>query len=184
MVRHGETEWSRDGRHTSTTDLPLTTEGERQAAAVVPLLAGVEFAQVLTSPRGRARRTAEIAGYGGATVDDDLSEWRYGAYEGITTAVIRETDPTWTVWEGPTPGGESPAEVEARLDRVVRRVRAADGPTLVFAHGHSLRVLAARWLGLPAAHGRHLFLDTATVSTLGDDRGTPVVATWNVAVGR
>lgn len=181
VVRHGQTEWSASGRHTSTTDVPLTEDGREQARALRPLLAGQAFASVLTSPRERARHTAALAGFPDAEVDPDLAEWNYGDYEGITTPEIRQTDPGWTIWEGVTPGGETAAEVEVRFDRVVARVRASDGPVLAFAHGHALRVLAARWLGLPAAWGRHLFLDTATISTLGDDRGEPVIGTWNVA---
>ncbi len=179
LVRHGPTEWSENGRHTSTTDLPLLPHGEELARGLAPRLAETPFAQVLTSPRRRARRTAELAGFADAEVDDDLVEWGYGDYEGITTPEIRETVPGWTVWTGPTPGGESAADVGARLDRVVQRARAASGPTLVFAHGHSLRVLTARWLGLPVEDGRLFRLDTATVSVLGHERESPVVLRWN-----
>ena len=179
LVRHGQTEWSRDGRHTSVTDLPLLPEGEEVARGLPAKLAGVDFVQVLTSPRQRARRTAELAGFAGAEVDDDLVEWAYGDYEGITTPEIREQAPGWTIWTDPVPGGESAAEVAARLDRVVARARAVDGPTLVFAHGHSLRVLTARWLGLGPAEGRLFRLDTATVSVLGEERDNPVVLRWN-----
>lgn len=179
LVRHGQTEWSRDGRHTSVTDLPLLPEGEEVARGLAGRLAGVGFARVLTSPRQRARRTAELAGYADAEVDEDLVEWAYGDYEGVTTAEIRESVPGWTVWTHPVPGGETADEVAARLDRVVARARAEDGPTLAFAHGHSLRALAARWLGLPATDGRLFRLDTATVSVLGDERDHPVVLRWN-----
>ena len=179
LVRHGATEWSVAGRHTSTTDLPLLPEGEEVARGLADRLADVEFAQVLTSPRTRARRTAELAGFPDADVDDDLVEWAYGDYEGVTTAQIREHDPGWTVWSHPTPDGETAAEVQARLDRVVERVRAADGRTLVFGHGHALRGLAARWLGLPVTDGRHFRLDTATVSVLGFEREEPVLQRWN-----
>lgn len=186
-MRHGPTEWSRDGRHTSVTDLPLLPDGEPDARALAARLADLDPALVLTSPRLRARRTAELAGFASAEVDDDLAEWAYGAYEGVTTVAIREDRPGWSIWtdgcpDAEPPGqapGESPAEVGARLDRVVARARAADGPVLAFAHGHSLRVLAARWLGLPVDAGRHFHLDTATVSVLGDDRGEPVVRRWN-----
>lgn len=178
LVRHGETEWSRDHRHTSVTDLSLTSVGEEAARSLASRLAGVEFDSVLTSPRLRARRTAELAGFGDAAVDEDLAEWAYGDYEGITTAAIRETVPGWTVWTHPTPGGETPAEVGARLDRVVARA-SESGRTLVFAHGHSLRVLAARWLGLPAEEGQLFRLDTATVSVLGFERETAVLLSWN-----
>jgi len=180
LVRHGETEWSKNGRHTSTTDLPLTEEGEAAALKVAPALAGLDFVQVLTSPRQRARHTAELAGFPGARVDDDLAEWAYGEYEGRTTPDIRKTDPGWTIWTHPTPGGETAEQVAARMDRVVARARAADGKTLVFGHGHALRALAARWLGLDVSEGRLLVLDTATISVLGVDRGVSVVRRWNV----
>jgi broad specificity phosphatase PhoE len=179
LVRHGPTEWSEAGRHTSTTDLPLLPEGEEAARRLGQRLAGVEFELILTSPRQRARHTAELAGHPEAEVDDDLVEWAYGDYEGITTAEIRKSVPGWTIWTHPCPGGETAASVGARLDRVVARARAVDGRTLAFAHGHSLRVLAARWLGLEVADGRLLRLDTATVSVLGHERETPVVQRWN-----
>jgi broad specificity phosphatase PhoE len=181
LVRHGETEWSRTGRHTSVTDLELTPGGEQVAGLLARPLAEQRFGAVLTSPRRRARRTAELAGFADAEPDDDLAEWAYGDYEGLTTPQIHESDPGWSIWTGTTPRGETADEVAARLDRVVARARAHGGHTLVFAHGHSLRVLAARWLGLDAADGRIFELDTATISVLGDDRGTPVVRRWNVA---
>lgn len=180
IVRHGETEWSRAWKHTSFTDLTLTDEGEEQAKALGPLLAGVPFDLVLTSPRLRARETAALSGYGDATIDSDLAEWDYGDYEGITTAEIRRTVPDWTVWTHPCPNGETADEVAERLDRVVARAR-RHRRTLVYAHGHSLRVLTARWLGLPVVDGRLFFLDTATYSVLSDDRGQPVVTLWNVS---
>lgn len=179
LVRHGETEWSRAGRHTSTTDLPLLPEGERVAAGLADRLAEPDFALVLTSPRRRARRTAELAGHPGAEVDEDLVEWGYGDYEGVTSAEIRRTCPGWTVWSQPCPGGESAEQVRTRLDRVVGRARAADGPVLLFGHGHALRALTARWLGLPVTDGRLFRLDTATVSVLGREREAPVILRWN-----
>jgi probable phosphoglycerate mutase len=179
LVRHGETEWSRDGRHTSTTDLPLTDEGRRVAKGLRDRLDDDAFALVLTSPRQRARETARLAGHADAVVDDDLAEWDYGDLAGLTTPQIRETDADWTIWDGPVPGGETAQQISRRLDRVVARCRAADGRVLVFGHGHSLRALAARWLDLPVADGRHLLLDTATVSVLGWERETPVVRRWN-----
>jgi probable phosphoglycerate mutase len=179
LVRHGQTEWSRDHRHTSTTDLPLLPEGEEVAKGLADRLSGTGFALVLTSPRRRARRTAELAGFPDAEVDDDLVEWDYGDYEGVTTEEIRRTVPGWTVWTHPCPGGEDAAEVAARLDRVVERVRRARGAVLVFGHGHALRALAARWLELPVTDGRHFRLDTATVSVLGHEREAPVVLRWN-----
>lgn len=177
-MRHGETEWSRDGRHTSTTDLPLTPVGEEAAASLEPRLADVAFDLVLTSPRQRAVRTAELAGHPEARPDEDLVEWAYGDYEGVTSAEIRESVPDWTVWSHPAPGGESAEEVSARLDRVVARAREHER-SLVFAHGHSLRVLTARWLDQPAAEGRFFRLDTSTVSVLGYERETPVLLKWN-----
>ncbi len=179
LARHGETEWSRDGRHTSTTDLPLTDAGVAAAGRLGEELDGRAFALVLTSPRLRARHTAELAGYPGAAVDDDLVEWDYGELEGVTTATIRETVPGWTVWTHPAPGGETAAAVGARVDRVIARARAADGDTLLFGHSHCLRALAARWLGQPVADGRLFRLDTATVSVLGYERETPVLTRWN-----
>lgn len=179
LVRHGETEWSRSGRHTSVTDLELTSDGEAVAGRLVGPLSTVDFARVLTSPRLRARRTAELAGFDEPQVDPDLAEWAYGDYEGLTTPKIRESVPDWSVWTHPSPGGETAEQVGRRLDRVVAAARASDGRTLVFGHGHSLRVLAARWLGLPVEQGKIFDLDTATISVLGDDRGTPVVRRWN-----
>ena len=179
LVRHGATEWSTAGRHTGTTDLPLLPEGEETARALTERLRGADFGLVLTSPRQRARRTAELAGFPDAVVDDDLAEWDYGDYEGVTTEAIREKDPGWTIWSGVTPGGETAEQVCARLDRVIKRVRATDGRVLVVGHGHALRALAARWLDLPVAEGRLLKLDTATLSVLGFEREQPVVLRWN-----
>ncbi len=178
VVRHGETEWSRNGKHTSTTDLPLTERGEEVATSLRERLAGVDFDLVLSSPRQRARRTAELAGFTDVVADEDLAEWAYGEYEGITTDVIRETVPGWTVWSHPTPGGESPEEVATRLDRVLDRVRRHDR-VLVFGHGHALRALVARWIGRPVTEGRLFALDTSTLSILGYERETPVVVQWN-----
>jgi probable phosphoglycerate mutase len=179
VVRHGETEWSRDGRHTGATDIPLTDEGEAAARELAPRLAGETFALVLTSPRERARRTAELAGFPDAEIDEDLVEWAYGDYEGITTEEIRETVPNWTVWTHPSPGGETADEVSARLDRVVARCLESSGDVLLVGHGHALRALAARWLRLPVVDGRLLKLDTGTVSVLGHERESPAVIHWN-----
>lgn len=179
LVRHGATEWSVSGQHTSTTDLPLLPEGERGGRDVAARLTGTDFALVLTSPLRRARHTAELAGFPDAEVCEDLIEWRYGDYEGRTTASIREETPGWTLWTHGAPGGESAEEVAARCDRVVARIHAAPGPVLVFAHGHVLRVLTARWLGLGPAEGRLFRLDTSTVSVLGHERETPVLLRWN-----
>ena len=179
LVRHGETEWSRDHRHTSTTDLSLTPVGEEAAAALAPRLADVAFDLVLTSPRQRAGRTAELTGHADAEVDEGLVEWAYGDYEGITTAEIRETVPGWSVWTHPTPGGENAEQVTQRLDRVVERLRSGPERALLFGHGHALRALTARWLGLPVRDGRGFRLDTATVSVLGFEREAPVILRWN-----
>jgi probable phosphoglycerate mutase len=179
LVRHGETEWSRDGRHTSTTDLDLTESGVGVARALRERLAGTSFDLVLTSPRRRARRTAALAGFDEPVMDPDLVEWDYGDYEGVTTAEIRESVPGWTVWTHPTPGGETADQVSARLDRVVDRARSHGGRVLAFGHGHSLRALAARWIEQPVDEGRFFQLDTATISTLGYERDFPVVLRWN-----
>ena len=179
LVRHGETEWSRDGRHTGSTDIPLTAEGEAAARELAPRLKGEEFALVLTSPLERARRTAALAGFPEAEVDDDLLEWRYGDYEGVTTEEIREKVPGWTVWTHPCPGGETAQEVSTRLDRVVQRCLGVSGDVLLVGHGHALRALAARWLEQPVDEGRLFKLDTGTVSVLGHERETPVLVHWN-----
>ena len=179
LVRHGATEWSVSGRHTSITELPLTGAGEDAARSLAPRLADTTFTLVLTSPRERARRTAELAGFATAEVDEDLAEWAYGSYEGITTDEIRESVPDWTVWTHPCPGGETADQVSARLDRVVARCLAADGHVLLFGHAHALRALTARWLRLPVSDGRLLRLDTGTISRLGHEREEPVVLTWN-----
>jgi len=180
LVRHGATEWSESGRHTGRTDVPLIPAGEESARDLAAVLAGHTFHLVLTSPMQRARRTAGLAGFDTAEPDQDLVEWDYGEYEGVTTPEIRETVPGWTVWTHPCPGGESADDVAARLDRVIERLRAADGDSLVFGHGHSLRALAARWVGEPVAFGRFLRLDTATYSSLGHEREQSVVLAWNV----
>jgi probable phosphoglycerate mutase len=180
LVRHGATEWSESGRHTGRTDVPLTPAGEESARDLAAVLDGHHFQLVLTSPMQRARRTASLAGFENAERDEDLMEWDYGDYEGVTTPAIRESVPGWTVWTRPCPGGESAEDVALRLDRVVDRLRAVDGDSLVFGHGHALRALAARWVGEPVAFGRFLRLDTASYSTLGDEREQPVVLAWNV----
>jgi probable phosphoglycerate mutase len=180
LVRHGATEWSASGQHTSRTDIALTADGERQARDLQPTLDGLTVAAVLCSPMQRARRTCELAGLSDrAEVDDDLREWDYGDYEGVTTATIRTTVPGWTVWTGTCPGGESIAEVATRADRLIARVRATPGDTIVFAHGHILRVVAARWCDLDPVEGRRFVLDPATLSTLGWERETPAVRRWN-----
>lgn len=179
LVRHGETEWSRAGRHTSTTDLPLTQHGVEVARGLAPRLADIDFAQVLASPRQRATMTAELVGFPTATIDEDLVEWAYGDYEGVTTEEIRTTVPGWTLWSHAVPGGETSEQVSRRLDRVIARARATTGRTLVFAHGHALRALTARWLEQPVTAGRYYRLDTSTLSVLGYERETPVLLRWN-----
>ena len=182
LLRHGQTEWSVNGRHTGTTDVPLTEEGRAQARALRDRLAGRDFALVLTSPLGRARETCELAGLGAeAQVRDDLLEWNYGEYEGVTTAEIRRRDSDWLLWRDGCPGGETAAQVGARVDRVVAEVRAADGDCALFAHGHVLRVLAARWIELAPAEGGRFGLSTATVSVMGWEREMPVFWLWNGA---
>ncbi|MFD7751831.1 histidine phosphatase family protein [Streptomyces sp. NPDC059757] len=187
LVRHGETEWSLSGRHTSWTDLPLTQRGEEQAKSLAPLLTGRTFTLVLTSPLGRAERTAELAGLHDAVREPYLREWDYGAYEGVTTLEIHRTRPDWYLWnDGVPPGppgrpGESPIEVGQRADRVLSRIGTAldSGDVVLVAHAHFLRVLAARRLGLPAADGRLFQLTTGTVSRLSTEHGRPVIAQWN-----
>ena len=181
LVRHGETEWSRTHRHTGRTDVPLTDVGREQAVRAGRALAGRRFALVLCSPLGRARDTCSIAGLGAqAEVTDDLAEWAYGDAEGLSTAQIQERTPGWTVWTHPVGGtGESPAQVGERADRVIARIEAADGDVAVFAHGHMLRILTARWLGMPAEGGRHFTLGTATLSELGYEHANRVVQAWN-----
>jgi probable phosphoglycerate mutase len=185
LVRHGETAWSLSGQHTGSTDIPLTAAGEAAARALAPLLTPLRFARVWSSPLARARRTAELAGRGaGLELDADLMEWNYGAYDGLTNAEIQAKAPGWLVFRDGCPEGESPEAVGARADRVIARLRQGPGPSLVFAHGHLLRVLAARWLDLPPLAGRNLLLDTTTFSVLSDYRGTPALASWNVPVVR
>ena len=179
LVRHGETEWSASGRHTSRTDLDLTETGVEAARSVADTLRGTSFARVLSSPLLRARRTAELAGAGSPELVEDLREWDYGDDEGLTTTKIRESRPGWTVWRDGPQGGETCAEVGVRADRVIELVRAMDGPVLAFSHGHFSRVLGARWLGLEVTDGAHLALSTASVSVLGWERDTPAVLHWN-----
>ncbi|MFF4183621.1 histidine phosphatase family protein [Streptomyces sp. NPDC001691] len=192
LVRHGETEWSLSGQHTSYTDLPLTAHGEEQARAVAPLLADRPVGLVLVSPVQRAVRTAELAGFKNARVTPDLHEWDYGGYEGITTAEIHRDRPDWNLWtDGVAPGpadhpGESPAEVGERADRVLAEVatalRAGDEDVVLIAHSHFLRVLTAHYLGLPASGGALFVLDTGAVSRLGREHDRPVITAWNTVL--
>lgn len=180
LIRHGETEWSLSGAHTGKTDVPLTKRGEKRAAAVRDFLGGRQFALVLTSPRRRALDTCRISGYNDvAIVDNDLSEWDYGVYEGQTTQEIHKTRPEWFLWSHGVPAGESILQVAARARRVIARCLASGGPTALFAHGHILRILAACWLGLLPEDGRLLALGTGSVSILGFERETRVICMWN-----
>jgi probable phosphoglycerate mutase len=193
LLRHGETEWSRSGRHTGRTDIPLTSKGVASAAALAPMVAeraaGDRVVAVFASPARRAQRTAELAGLTVTKTDPDLWEWDYGGYEGITTAEIQREWPGWSLWrDGVIPGdaahpGETVEEVGERVDRVLKRSAPLlqDGDVVLVAHGHVLRVLTARWLGLPPAGGRLFRLDTGTVSTLGTEHDDPVILSWNVA---
>jgi broad specificity phosphatase PhoE len=178
LIRHGETTWSASGQHTGRTDLPLTERGRQQAEALGVAVASFPVTRTLTSPLQRATETSRLAGLGGTEVDD-LREWDYGDYEGRTTAEIREDVPGWTVWDCPVPGGERLDQVAARADRVIEAIEAAGGNVAIVSHGHFLRVLAARWLQLPAVEGRRLTLDTATLSLLGHEREVRAIRRWN-----
>lgn len=184
LIRHGETTWSATGRHTSVTDLDLTENGIGQAKALGPMLAERDFAAVWSSPRKRATRTAELAGVEITAVKPDLAEWVYGSYEGLTSEQINRDDPSWTLWTGggKGPDGESAAEVEERLDRVIDEARPLleQGDVAFFAHGHSLRVAAVRWLRKPARDGRNFTLDTASISALGFEHGREAITRWNL----
>jgi probable phosphoglycerate mutase len=187
LLRHGATDWSASGKHTGRTDVPLNEDGERQAELVGDSVRGRTFVLVLTSPLARARRTAELAGLHDLAVDDNLQEWDYGGYEGLTTAQIRQARPGWTLWlDSVTPHadgrpGETAGDVGARAERVIARVLPVlqSGDVALVSHGHFLRVLAARWLGLPPTEGALLALDTGTVSALGFEHAQPVVRLWN-----
>jgi broad specificity phosphatase PhoE len=180
LIRHGETEWSLSTQHTGITDIPLTENGRKVAKLLEPVLAKETFALVLTSPLERARETCELAGLGErAEIDSDLMEWNYGQYEGLTPKQIHAQAPEWMLFNDGCPGGESPEQVGARVDRVIARVRAVEGHVALFAHGHIFRVFAARWLGLPATAGCQFLLDTATLNILSYYRGIPAVKRWN-----
>lgn len=185
LLRHGETEWSRSGKHTSVTDVPLTEHGRIAARQLKPLLAKENFAVVLTSPLQRARETCNLAGLGElATIEADLVEWNYGAYEGLVTQEIRRKRPDWSLFHDGCPGGETPSQVASRADRVIAKIRQVNGNAALFAHGHILRVLAARWINLPADYGEHLLLDTATMNVLGYYYDTPALKMWNAPIAR
>lgn len=183
LVRHGETEWSRDHRHTGRTDVPLTAEGRRQAERLRDALAEWNFTRVLSSPLSRALDTCRLAGYGDrAELSDALLEWDYGEYDGETTDRIRESRPGWNLWRDGCPGGETVADVSARVDPLVSELRESEGEVVLFAHGHVLRVLAARWVELAPEAGARLWLATATISVLGFERETAVFRRWNAPV--
>lgn len=180
LVRHGETAWSRSGQHTGSTDIPLTENGRRAARALAPHLARMRFSLVLCSPLQRARQTCELAGLGeAAQLEPDLREWDYGDYEGLTPAQIHAGAPGWLVFRDGCPGGESPEQVAERVDRVIARLRAAEGRVALFAHGHLLRLFAARWIGLEPEQGSRFLLDTATLNLLSYYRGIPALKCWN-----
>jgi broad specificity phosphatase PhoE len=183
LVRHGETEWSKSGKHTSVTDLPLTALGEEQARKLLGQLEPADFGLVLSSPRRRAWVTAELAGFTGPyapQIDEDLVEWSYGDFEGLTSVEIWSLIPDWTIWTHPAPGGESAEQVAARLDRVVARVRASGvDQAICFGHGHALRALTMRWLEFDLARGVQFPLDTSTVSVLGEEKNRPALWKWN-----
>jgi probable phosphoglycerate mutase len=181
LVRHGETEWSASRRHTSVTELDLIDDGVAQAKAVAAALAGRRFVAIVSSPRLRARRTAELAGLEPTEVTEDLAEWNYGEYEGITTEEIHQHSPQWNLWTDGAPGGETPDQIGARVDTLLARVAPllSTGDVAFVAHGHSLRVVGARWIGLPSAGGGMLRLDTATISVLGFEHGRRVIRRWN-----
>jgi broad specificity phosphatase PhoE len=178
LVRHGATSWSTAGRHTGRTDVPLSDLGRAQGMALAPVLARWRFEVALASPSRRAAETAELAGIQ-VVVDEDLQEWDYGDHEGRTTAEIRIDVPDWTVFRGAVPGGETIGQVGVRADRVIERIERIDGDVAIFSHGHLLRVLASRWLGLPAVDGRLLMLDPATVCVLGTEHETRAIRVWN-----
>ena len=179
-VRHGETEWSLSGQHTGVTDIPLTDNGRQLARRLSDVLSGRDFALVLVSPLQRARETCALAGLGEkAVVDPDLAEWNYGGYEGITAAEIHERNPGWMVFRDGCPDGETPAEVGVRVDRVIERALAVDGDVALFSHGHVLRALAARWIGLPPTEGQRFLLDTGTLCILGFYRDVRALRVWN-----
>ena len=185
VVRHGETEWSANGRHTSRTDLPLTDDGRERAQALASALSEWSFAGVECSPLRRARETCELAGLGEqAAIEGDLHEWDYGDYEGLTTPEIHERDPDWILWRDGCPGGETPAQISERADGVLARLNELDGDAAVFAHGHFLRVLTARWVSMDVAAGARFALAAGAIGLLGHENETRVVEQWNLTPGR
>jgi probable phosphoglycerate mutase len=180
LIRHGETEWARDGRHTGRTDIPLTETGRTQAGFLLPVFDEVSFSRILSSPLQRALETARLAGLGKRVeLIPDLMEWDYGDYEGITTSQIREKIPDWSIWTHPCPNGETIDDVAIRADRVIAQVRDQEGNVALFSHGHLLRILAVRWLGFDSRYGKYFQLGTSTLSILTKEGPTPVIKTWN-----
>ena len=183
LLRHGETEWSRSGKHTGVTDVPLTELGRSSARQLQPVLASETFALVLSSPLARARETCELAGLGSQLqLEADLVEWNYGEYEGLTTKQIQQARPGWSVFRDGCPGGEMPEQVAARADRVLAKVRSTTGNVALFAHGHILRALAARWIDLPVSYGERFLLDTATLNVLGYYYDSTAIKIWNAPI--
>ena len=180
LIRHGETEWAKSGRHTGRTDIPLTDAGREQAGFLLPIFDEVKFTRILSSPLQRALETAKLAGLGPRVeLDKELMEWAYGDYEGLTTKEIRDRVPDWSVWTHPCPNGETIDQISLRADRVVATLRSIDGNVAIFSHGHFLRVLVSRWVGLPANHGSRFLLGTSTLSIFGYENELPVIKTWN-----
>jgi len=179
ICRHGETEWSLSGQHTSTSDIPLTENGVKQAESLKPVLAKLEIAHTLSSSLQRARHTAEIAGFPNPVIDDDLFEWRYGDCEGLTTVDYQKSHPGWELFDTGAKGGESPEQVSARADRLIEKIRKMDGNVVCFTHGHFSRILGMRWVGLSVREAKHFILSTACLCTLGFKRGDPVIELWN-----
>lgn len=183
VIRHGETAWSLTGQHTGLADIPLTPNGEAMACKLATSLQGIEFSKILTSPRLRARRTSELAGFGAkAETEALLAEWDYGQYEGLRSAEIRQLHPGWDIWTSPCPGGETAEHISGRADQLIASLRDITGNVILFSHGHFGRVLAARWIGLPVTQGQHFALDPASISVLGFEASHPerrVISRWN-----
>jgi len=180
LIRHGETEWAKNGQHTGRTDLPLTDAGREQAGFLWPILDELKFAHIISSPLKRALETANIAGLGPRLeTEKDLMEWDYGDYEGLTTNQIRDQVPGWSIWTHSCPNGETLDQVTQRVDRVVAKIQSSEGNVVIFSHGHFLRVLVSRWIGLPGSYGSRFLLGTSTLSILGYENGLPVIRTWN-----
>lgn len=182
LIRHGETEWSLNGKHTGKTDIPLTENGQKMAQQIQSFFKEKEIALTLTSPLKRARMTCELAGFGNtAKIDQDLLEWNYGEFEGLTSKEIQANFPDWNLFENGCPGGESPEQVKRRVDRVIEKIRDVNGNVILFAHGHILRTFAVRWLNLPISEGNHFILDPATLCVMTYSKNEPAMKVWNAA---